>query len=451
MLLSGATLGVGILAFGPDLQPLWLYVYPRVTDASNSRLIAAPTLQDVYFIDLFNNRALSLRARPVSLVSGITVNGLVQNSSGAAAAGIALVLSSDAGTQNTTSDSTGAFTFVGVQTPYTLSAVDLTYKQVTSYQGLTIANPTIQHALDQAIFNSAAVNTPLDAGVLPTVTILEFVSPEVGASAGNSPPPSVGFSWNGPTSTTGRLSALRMQVSDAGYSPFVPVAFTGYASIPGIVVHNGDSLNETLSLGPVATGTISGTVSPPSGSTIYTFSISLVPDPTIQAGIPFFENSSSPPSSFSSLTPNIPGTSLLLQATTIDGAGNYGYATLVGLPANSPNLTVNVPAAPTLLAPANNATGITTGAQLSCSPFPGGIYHFVLSPDGPGKYDIWSNTPTATIPDLRAAGVTLPSNNTYQYWVEGTAPITSVDQLAAPYQGNAFIGQTASWNVTTAP
>ncbi len=192
-------------------------------------------------------------------------------------------------------------------------------------------------------------------------------------------------------------------------------------------------------------------MSPPSGSTIYTFSVSLVPDPTIQAGIPFFENSSSPPSSFSSLdaqhSRHVPAPA----GHHHRRAGNYGYATLVGLPANSPNLTVNVPAAPTLLAPANNATGITTGAQLSCSPFPGGIYHFVLSPDGPGKYDIWSNTPTATIPDLRAAGVTLPSNNTYQCWVEGTAPLTSVDQLAAPYQGNTFIGQTASWNVTTAP
>ncbi len=450
VLLSGATLGVGVLAFGPNLQPLWLYVYPRVTDAFNSRMVAASNLGDVYFIDQFNNRALSLRARPVSTVSGITVNGLVVNASGAAAAGLAVVVSSEAGTQNTTSDGTGAFTFVGVQTPYTLSAVDLTQKEVTSYQGLTVANPTIQHALDPATFNSASLTVPLDAGVFPVITILEFVSPEVGAGAGNNPPPSVPFSWNGPGSTTGRVSALQLQLSDAGYSPFVPVAFTGYASRPGIVVHNGDNLPETLSLSPVPTGTISGTVTAPAGSTVQSLTVSLAPDPTIQAGIPFLEYSTAL-TSFSSLTPNIPGTSLLLQVITFDGTGNYGYATLVGLPANSPNLAVNIPAAPTLLAPANNASGVTTATQLSCSPFTGGIYHFVLSPDGYGKYDIWSNTPTASIPDLRAAGVPLPPNNSYQWWVEGTAPITSVDQLAAPYTGNTLVGKSAFWNLTTGP
>ena len=451
VLLSGATLGVGVLAFGPNLQPLWLYVYPRVTDAFNSRMVAASNLGDVYFIDQFNNRALSLRARPVRPVSGITVNGLVVNASGAAAAGLAVVVSSAAGTQNTTSDSTGAFTFVGVQTPYTLSAVDLTQREVTSYQGLTIANPTIQHALDQSTFYSAQITTPLDAGVLPSVTELQFVSPEE-LGTGTNQPPSIGFSWAGPASTTGRITALQLQVSDAGYSPFIPVAFMGYASVAGILVHNGDNLSQSLPLGPISsTGTISGTVTPPSGSTLYTITVSLVSDPTIPAGIPFFQNYSSPPPSFSSLTPNIPGTSLLLQVTTNDTLGNSGYATLVGLPANSPNLTVNIPASPTLLAPANNATGVTTGTQLSCSSFTGGIYHFVLSPDGYGKYDLWSNTPAATIPDLRAAGVPLPPNNSYQWWVEGTAPITSVDQLAAPYTGNTLVGKSAFWNLTTGP
>lgn len=61
VLLSGAPLGVGVIAFGPNLQPLWLYLYPRVTTTGSSRLISSPRYGDVYLVDTFNNRAVSLR------------------------------------------------------------------------------------------------------------------------------------------------------------------------------------------------------------------------------------------------------------------------------------------------------------------------------------------------------------------------------------------------------
>jgi hypothetical protein len=65
VLLSGAPLGVGLLAFGPALRPLWLYLYPRVTNSATARLISGPAVQDVYFVDSFNNYAVSLRVQPV--------------------------------------------------------------------------------------------------------------------------------------------------------------------------------------------------------------------------------------------------------------------------------------------------------------------------------------------------------------------------------------------------
>ncbi|MGO8971833.1 MAG: hypothetical protein ACLQDQ_19920 [Myxococcaceae bacterium] len=61
VLVSGAALGVGVLAFAPDLQPRWLYVYPRVTDTSNSRLVSAPSFPNVYLLDEFNEHAISLQ------------------------------------------------------------------------------------------------------------------------------------------------------------------------------------------------------------------------------------------------------------------------------------------------------------------------------------------------------------------------------------------------------
>ena len=65
VLLNGAPLGVGVVAFGPSLSPLWLYLYPRVTSTANARLVSLPTTGDVYLLDSFNNRAVSLRVESV--------------------------------------------------------------------------------------------------------------------------------------------------------------------------------------------------------------------------------------------------------------------------------------------------------------------------------------------------------------------------------------------------
>jgi hypothetical protein len=64
VLLSGGTFGVSLAAFGPNLQPLWLYLYPRLTAAGSARLVSAPSLSDVYLVDQINNRAVSLRVTP---------------------------------------------------------------------------------------------------------------------------------------------------------------------------------------------------------------------------------------------------------------------------------------------------------------------------------------------------------------------------------------------------
>jgi hypothetical protein len=61
VLLSGAPLGVGVAAFGPNLKPLWLYLYPRASTATNSRLVTQPAVGDIYLVDEFNNRSVSLR------------------------------------------------------------------------------------------------------------------------------------------------------------------------------------------------------------------------------------------------------------------------------------------------------------------------------------------------------------------------------------------------------
>ncbi len=70
VLLSGGTFGAALAAFGPGLRPLWLYLYPRITNAGSARLVSAAGLNDVYLVDELNNRAVSVRVRPPPTLDG---------------------------------------------------------------------------------------------------------------------------------------------------------------------------------------------------------------------------------------------------------------------------------------------------------------------------------------------------------------------------------------------
>jgi hypothetical protein len=65
VLLSGDTsFGAAVAAFGPNLQPRYLYLYPRLADATSMRQVSASNVGDVYLVDNENNRAVSLRVVP---------------------------------------------------------------------------------------------------------------------------------------------------------------------------------------------------------------------------------------------------------------------------------------------------------------------------------------------------------------------------------------------------
>jgi hypothetical protein len=65
VLLSGAPLGVGVLAFGPDLTPVWFYLYPRLTTPTTQRLFGTAGLGELYLTDGTNNRVAALQlSRP---------------------------------------------------------------------------------------------------------------------------------------------------------------------------------------------------------------------------------------------------------------------------------------------------------------------------------------------------------------------------------------------------
>jgi len=64
VLLSGAPLGVGVLAFGPGLQPRWFYLYPRLTTPATERLFGEPASGELYLADGTNNHVAAVLLAP---------------------------------------------------------------------------------------------------------------------------------------------------------------------------------------------------------------------------------------------------------------------------------------------------------------------------------------------------------------------------------------------------
>ncbi len=65
VLLSGtSSFGAAIAAFGPKLQPRWLYLYPRIANAGTARLVSSAGAGNIYLVDEANNRAVSLQVVP---------------------------------------------------------------------------------------------------------------------------------------------------------------------------------------------------------------------------------------------------------------------------------------------------------------------------------------------------------------------------------------------------
>jgi len=158
---------------------------------------------------------------------------------------------------------------------------------------------------------------------------------------------------------------------------------------------------------------------------------------------------------FSYTTPSIPNTSIAFSATTTTVAGETSIAQMTGLSASTSGVTLSVPAAQTLTVPVESATGITVTNPFTWTAYAGGISVLYVFGAGPTFYVFTTGT-TATIPDLSAAGLPLPSSAAYSWYVIGLGPLADVDAAAAPGGINQLVfgdlteGESVTRTFTTA-
>lgn len=347
-----------------------------------------------------------------------------------------------AGIPSVNTDANGAFSIVGVTTPYTITVIDGTNKQAIIYRGLTRTDPTLM------FFGSTpgAAHTGTIAGkIFPSTnypepagrrTRVALVTPEVVTTATAVAATGVytmNVNWNGPTPTVGTIYALQW---DYDALTTLPTAYRGYGLLSGVSLSSSGNLtnvNDTLSV--VTPASLSGNVTVASGYTLGSKSLSLRLGGT---GSLALLTDATPTTSITYVTPNISGATLLLAATATKAGAGTAFAFKPNLAPNASAITVNVPQAPELSLPVDAATGVKTSTPFSWTPFAGGVHMlYINGPAGQPDYLILTTATGDSIPNLASAGLGLPAATGYTWQVYGFAPFASVDAAAGT---TGFVG-----------
>ena len=276
----------------------------------------------------------------------ITVAGTVLNYEGVPADDDTVGITSGTFSGSARTDVNGHFSISGVPVPYDLfvSAPVGATGTSTRYIGLTRTDPTVSDLTLQEP-GSGSDGQPLgpaDRGLLSrtrsgAATRLVFASPEnlylttyvlsnVDYSADGSF--ASAMQWEGPATTTGALYALQF-ASAFQENANLPVQYLGYGSLGGVSLDDKGTLSgQTVSLAPVAADTMSVTLMPTDGYSLYEETVQLSVGPNVPLTILLMGGTSN---TLSFAAPIIANTSLAVSANAMNDAGAYVEATQGGL------------------------------------------------------------------------------------------------------------------------
>ena len=363
-------------------------------------------------------------------------------------------------------DGNGYFTITNVSSPYTLVVVDGKYKRALVYRGLTRPDPTLT-------WLGSSPGTPHEGTLQGSLIPWSSVSPGVRATARvafsssavasdaavnlDSGSFSLHNSWFGPPSITGTIYALTWTY-DVNNLPTTFEYFGRRTNVPLGAGQTNTNQDDTLNVVP--TGFVSGTTSVPAGYTITSLRVYAVFES--RAGIMVLNDFSPSPSFFYS-APGVPGVTLMLLTIASKPSGEIVESFISGLPVSASNVAVQLPAAPGLILPIDNASGVNSRTPFMWTPSSGGVHLLEINSSAPGAstFIILTSALQDSIPDLSWAGLSLPLSTAYQWAVLRIAPFASVDAAAGPsgtlqfvanpYAFTGFYQSSATRAFTTAP
>lgn len=140
--------------------------------------------------------------------------------------------------------------------------------------------------------------------------------------------------------------------------------------------------------------------------------------------------------SATSITPKMPmaGTcSVTARGTTASGASAVTWRVALKAPSS---VTVKLPVGDLkTTTPATNATGVGSGTSFAWTPVAGYMYYTRIncgSPTPTYLADFVTDSPSFTLPDTSALGVSVPASAACSWVVNAFAPVANVDGLVGP-------------------
>jgi hypothetical protein len=358
-------------------------------------------------------------------------------------------------------DSNGNFELAGVTAPYTLIAVDDSGQAATVYVRLTRPDPTIWFQTASPYPFSAKVSGLVSGGTgfpQPATHATRF-EVDLGYSGGliSAANATTGaydafapFSWKGPSTTPISVTAAQYAKDAAG----LPTTFTaaGFLDLPA--VPDGAVLTSSnIAMAPVGTTTISGTYTMPPGYVMTGMSLSVQRSPL--AGLNFPDDIVDD-GAFALNGPTIAGATFAVQVgAQSPDAGSFVFRR--GLAAGATGLVLPLRPGSQLIFPIDGATGVDPTTTFAYTPAQDGVHLLNVFPTGSGvTYMIVTADTVATLPDLTAIGLPLPSSADYSWFLTHFAPFADIDDFAAtgpPFGTHDMIwyGGSGARTFTTGP
>ncbi len=385
---------------------------------------------------------------------GVAVKGVVQDKDDVPIAGAKARI----GSTVVEADANGRFEIDGVVPPYDLDVwatptPKSTYAIVAArYVGLTRVDPALHLFEYITPPHQATLNVTLSAP-LPSneVANCQFANParseamgqaSGGVTQGSTFSLSVGW-YTAATSISGTLSCLVYKGS-----AFSPTGFDTFASTT-VTLNDGVAASATLTLAPASAATLMVGVAVGSATGVNVEGEILLPGGGVHP-IGIVSPLTSNPTPV--LVPQIAGATLRLEAFNGFTSGANVYTERTGFPVATASAQLTLPASIAATSPADGVTLFDPATPLVWSAPAQAAMDVIVDPNDlkNAAYNVYTAQSSATIPDLTAQGVPLPSGAAYNWSALSFGTSVSVDDIASPagFHCNADLPGTCDWSET---
>jgi hypothetical protein len=396
--------------------------------------------------------ALTLNACPDPAPAGVTVTGKVLDGFGLPGAFMPVLV----GNKVTSSDASGNFSATGVVSPYQLVVLQAAQKYAQVYQGVTRTDPIV--VVFQAATNIKKATVKVNFSGVGTGTGLMDMSNPVNANGGVSgsvATPGTSYStdlqWTGPSSFETSICAILTSSTNN-----VATAINAYGEQERVFVQDAQTATATITMAPVATKTISGTVTVPAGFVVNAKTLAFVCGSKAQRPSYPFTFDTGNASSFSYVAPVL--TNLLQMSASAKKGDASLYTQQFGLAPDASGVSLVLPAPIELALPENNALGInpvTTKFSWSLSSLGVNQVSFTPTVQGPLGLTIYTSSASVNLPDLSALGYAFPKGVNYKWSANADSNVPSVNDalngVPLSYLKNYSTSSSGERQFTTAP